>query len=78
MAVMLLPGMKGSPLLIQRKIARTIKLQGSISKGFLKDVFISRKQEEEGEFHNFMMLSLPLRAFCGFRGEAQHQRPPPV
>ncbi|KAL6092055.1 hypothetical protein STEG23_011612, partial [Scotinomys teguina] len=40
MAVMLLPGMKGSllsppissPLLVGRKIARTIKLQESISK----------------------------------------------
>ncbi|KAL6091640.1 hypothetical protein STEG23_002878 [Scotinomys teguina] len=33
MAAMLLPGMKGSPLLVERKIARTIKLQGSIGKG---------------------------------------------
>ncbi|KAL6070477.1 hypothetical protein STEG23_006064 [Scotinomys teguina] len=34
MAVMLLLGMKGSALLVQRKIARTIKLQGSIGKDF--------------------------------------------
>ncbi|KAL6091141.1 hypothetical protein STEG23_028594, partial [Scotinomys teguina] len=33
MAAMLLPGMKGSPLLVWRKIAKTIKLQGSIGKG---------------------------------------------
>ncbi|KAL6031999.1 hypothetical protein STEG23_002248 [Scotinomys teguina] len=45
MTVMLLPGMKGSPLLVWRKITRTIKLQESIGKGFPKDVFISRKQE---------------------------------
>ncbi|KAL6088999.1 hypothetical protein STEG23_009916 [Scotinomys teguina] len=32
MAAMLLPGMKGSLLLVGRKIARTIKFQGSISK----------------------------------------------
>ncbi|KAL6037162.1 hypothetical protein STEG23_023004 [Scotinomys teguina] len=32
MAAMLLLGMKGSPLLVRRKIARTIKLQESISK----------------------------------------------
>ncbi|KAL6085192.1 hypothetical protein STEG23_002438 [Scotinomys teguina] len=32
MAAMLLPGMKGSPLLVWRKIAKTIKLQGSIGK----------------------------------------------
>ncbi|KAL6092578.1 hypothetical protein STEG23_034347, partial [Scotinomys teguina] len=35
MAVMLLPGMKGSPLLVQRKIARTIELQESIDKDIL-------------------------------------------
>ncbi|KAL6059757.1 hypothetical protein STEG23_009679, partial [Scotinomys teguina] len=45
MAAMLLPGMKSLPLLVQRKTARTIELQGSIGKGFPKDVFISRKQE---------------------------------
>ncbi|KAL6030564.1 hypothetical protein STEG23_025684 [Scotinomys teguina] len=33
MAAMLLPGMKGSPLLVWRKIARTIELQESIGKG---------------------------------------------
>ncbi|KAL6034351.1 hypothetical protein STEG23_029737 [Scotinomys teguina] len=33
MAAMLLPGMKGSPLLVWRKISRTIELQESISKG---------------------------------------------
>ncbi|KAL6035026.1 hypothetical protein STEG23_011558 [Scotinomys teguina] len=32
MAAMLLPGMKGSLLLVWRKIAKTIKLQGSIGK----------------------------------------------
>ncbi|KAL6037298.1 hypothetical protein STEG23_032628 [Scotinomys teguina] len=36
MAAMLLPGMKGSPLLVQRKIARTIELQESIGKGMLE------------------------------------------
>ncbi|KAL6038848.1 hypothetical protein STEG23_017075, partial [Scotinomys teguina] len=35
MAAMLLPGMKGSPLLVRRKIARTIKLQGSIGKDLI-------------------------------------------
>ncbi|KAL6038413.1 hypothetical protein STEG23_013307 [Scotinomys teguina] len=45
MAAMLLPGMKSLPLLVRRNIARTIELQESISKGFSKDVFISRKQE---------------------------------
>ncbi|KAL6093189.1 hypothetical protein STEG23_008043 [Scotinomys teguina] len=33
MAVMLLPGMKGSPLLVQRAVTRTIELQESIGKG---------------------------------------------
>ncbi|KAL6055796.1 hypothetical protein STEG23_028756 [Scotinomys teguina] len=33
MAAMLLPGMKVSPLLIWRKIARTIELQENIGKG---------------------------------------------
>ncbi|KAL6091426.1 hypothetical protein STEG23_012590 [Scotinomys teguina] len=33
MAAMLLPGMKGSPLLVRRKIARTIKLQEASAKG---------------------------------------------
>ncbi|KAL6090123.1 hypothetical protein STEG23_000876 [Scotinomys teguina] len=32
MAVMLLPGMKGSPLLVQRTVTRTNVLQGSIGK----------------------------------------------
>ncbi|KAL6038686.1 hypothetical protein STEG23_033121 [Scotinomys teguina] len=32
MAAMLLPGMKGSPLLVRRKIARTMELQESIGK----------------------------------------------
>ncbi|KAL6033822.1 hypothetical protein STEG23_018810 [Scotinomys teguina] len=57
MAAMLLPGMKSSPLLVWRKIARTIKLQESIDKGFPKDVFISRKQEGSWEFENFYALS---------------------
>ncbi|KAL6037322.1 hypothetical protein STEG23_031556, partial [Scotinomys teguina] len=33
MAAMLLQGLKGSPLLVWRKIARTIELQESIGKG---------------------------------------------
>ncbi|KAL6089121.1 hypothetical protein STEG23_008309 [Scotinomys teguina] len=32
-AAMLSPGMKGSPLLVQTTVTRTIELQGSISKG---------------------------------------------
>ncbi|KAL6060459.1 hypothetical protein STEG23_022667 [Scotinomys teguina] len=39
MAAMLLPGMKGSPLLVWRKIVKTIKLQGSISKGQFGEVW---------------------------------------
>ncbi|KAL6051236.1 hypothetical protein STEG23_005924 [Scotinomys teguina] len=39
MAAMLLPGMKGSPLLVRRKIPRTMELQESIGKAFL--VFIA-------------------------------------
>ncbi|KAL6049694.1 hypothetical protein STEG23_021207, partial [Scotinomys teguina] len=39
MAAMLLPGMQGSLLLLGRKIARTIKLQGSIGKEENKDVY---------------------------------------
>ncbi|KAL6048495.1 hypothetical protein STEG23_023262 [Scotinomys teguina] len=39
MAVMLLPGTKGSPLPVRRKIARTIKLQGSIGKGQFGEVW---------------------------------------
>ncbi|KAL6082173.1 hypothetical protein STEG23_027348 [Scotinomys teguina] len=39
MAVMLLPGMKGSPLLVRRKIARTIELQESIGKGQFGEVW---------------------------------------
>ncbi|KAL6033724.1 hypothetical protein STEG23_009122, partial [Scotinomys teguina] len=38
MAAMLLLRMKGSPLLVGRKIARTIKLQGSIGKGQFGEV----------------------------------------
>ncbi|KAL6081327.1 hypothetical protein STEG23_037608, partial [Scotinomys teguina] len=45
--VMLLLGMKVSPLLVRRKITRTIELQESIGKGFPKDAFIPRKQESE-------------------------------
>ncbi|KAL6092057.1 hypothetical protein STEG23_011614 [Scotinomys teguina] len=33
MAAMLLPGMKGSPLLVQRTVTRTFELQESIGKG---------------------------------------------
>ncbi|KAL6038099.1 hypothetical protein STEG23_001148 [Scotinomys teguina] len=39
MAAMLLPGMKGSLLLVWRKIAKTIKLQGSIGKGLFGEVW---------------------------------------
>ncbi|KAL6057356.1 hypothetical protein STEG23_019251 [Scotinomys teguina] len=39
MAAMLLLGMKGSPLLVARKIARAIKLQGSIVKGQFGEVW---------------------------------------
>ncbi|KAL6034833.1 hypothetical protein STEG23_015276, partial [Scotinomys teguina] len=35
MAAMLLPGMKVSPLLVQRTVTRTIKSQESIGKGLL-------------------------------------------
>ncbi|KAL6062501.1 hypothetical protein STEG23_030704, partial [Scotinomys teguina] len=35
MAAMLLPGMKGSPLLVRRKIARTMELQDSIGKAVI-------------------------------------------
>ncbi|KAL6035667.1 hypothetical protein STEG23_036998, partial [Scotinomys teguina] len=38
MAAMLLPGMKVSPLLIWRKIARTIELQENIGKGQFGEV----------------------------------------
>ncbi|KAL6075399.1 hypothetical protein STEG23_005349 [Scotinomys teguina] len=34
MAAMLLPGMKGSPLLVQRTVTRTIVLQETIGKEF--------------------------------------------
>ncbi|KAL6037807.1 hypothetical protein STEG23_009131, partial [Scotinomys teguina] len=33
MAAMLLPGMKGSPLLVQRTVTRTFELQETIGKG---------------------------------------------
>ncbi|KAL6068069.1 hypothetical protein STEG23_001422, partial [Scotinomys teguina] len=46
MAAMLLPGMKGSPLLVWRKIARTIKLQGSIGKGQFGEVWRGKWQGE--------------------------------
>ncbi|KAL6045705.1 hypothetical protein STEG23_007272 [Scotinomys teguina] len=39
MAAMLLPGMKSSPMLVGRKIARTIKLQESIGKGQFGEVW---------------------------------------
>ncbi|KAL6055545.1 hypothetical protein STEG23_020527 [Scotinomys teguina] len=38
MAAMLLPGMKVSPLLVRRKIARTIELQENIGKGQFGEV----------------------------------------
>ncbi|KAL6085783.1 hypothetical protein STEG23_001905, partial [Scotinomys teguina] len=39
MAAMLLPGMKGSPLLVQRTVTRTFELQESIGKGQLCEVW---------------------------------------
>ncbi|KAL6083249.1 hypothetical protein STEG23_014631 [Scotinomys teguina] len=47
MAAMLLPGMKGSLLLVQRKIARTIKLQESIGKGQFGEVWRGKWQGGE-------------------------------
>ncbi|KAL6060421.1 hypothetical protein STEG23_022629 [Scotinomys teguina] len=56
MAVMLLPGMKGSPLLVQRTVTRTIVLQETIGKGTalpngggscaLNHVVITRRQQQ--------------------------------
>ncbi|KAL6030143.1 hypothetical protein STEG23_022006 [Scotinomys teguina] len=39
MAAMLLPGMKVSPLLVQRTVTRTIKLQENIGKGQFGEVW---------------------------------------
>ncbi|KAL6038809.1 hypothetical protein STEG23_030880 [Scotinomys teguina] len=72
MAVMLLPGMKGSPLLVQRTVTRTIVLQESISKGFLKDVFISRKQESSSD--SSRKPGPPFHRF-DFRCNAHHSDP---
>ncbi|KAL6031368.1 hypothetical protein STEG23_007009 [Scotinomys teguina] len=47
MAAMLLPGMKVSPLLVWRKITRTIKLQESIGKE--KNICGSERQTTEEE-----------------------------
>ncbi|KAL6041743.1 hypothetical protein STEG23_002769 [Scotinomys teguina] len=66
MAVMLLPGMKGSPLLVQRTVTRTIVLQETIGKGFPKDVFISRKQELHPQFLEKCLADGGcLRSCCG-------------
>ncbi|KAL6033461.1 hypothetical protein STEG23_020276 [Scotinomys teguina] len=47
MAAMLLPGMKVSPLLVRRKITRTIELQESIGKE--KNICGSERQTTEEE-----------------------------
>ncbi|KAL6032702.1 hypothetical protein STEG23_031899 [Scotinomys teguina] len=47
MAAMLLPGMKSLPLLVQRKFARTIELQGSIGKGQFGKVWQGKWWEGE-------------------------------
>ncbi|KAL6094335.1 hypothetical protein STEG23_024806 [Scotinomys teguina] len=39
MAAMLLPGMKGSPLLVQRTVTRTIVLQETIDKDQFREVW---------------------------------------
>ncbi|KAL6042551.1 hypothetical protein STEG23_023874 [Scotinomys teguina] len=59
MAAMLLPGMKVSPLLVQRTVTRTIKLQGSISKE--KNICGSERQttEEEKEKRNVCREPVP-------------------
>ncbi|KAL6045067.1 hypothetical protein STEG23_033691 [Scotinomys teguina] len=38
MAAMLLPGMKGSPLLVQRTVTRTFELQESIGKAAMGEL----------------------------------------
>ncbi|KAL6082037.1 hypothetical protein STEG23_029422, partial [Scotinomys teguina] len=44
-AAMLLPGMKGSLLLVQRKLARIIELQATISKAHKRKRFHCRKYD---------------------------------
>ncbi|KAL6039425.1 hypothetical protein STEG23_012999 [Scotinomys teguina] len=55
MAAMLLPGMKGSPLLVQRTVTRTIVLQETIGKEF--DLLTSSLPWKSSE------ILLPLRDF---------------
>ncbi|KAL6042582.1 hypothetical protein STEG23_023905 [Scotinomys teguina] len=45
MAAILLPGMKGSPLLVQRTVTRTFQLQESIGKGLMHVVKYSLESE---------------------------------
>ncbi|KAL6079212.1 hypothetical protein STEG23_018366, partial [Scotinomys teguina] len=55
--------MKVSLLLVQRKITRTIVLQERIDKGFLKDVFISRKQEKHSLAQCPLRIMVPFSSF---------------
>ncbi|KAL6037898.1 hypothetical protein STEG23_003991, partial [Scotinomys teguina] len=55
MAVMLLPGMEGSPLLIQRTVTRTFVLQETIGKGFnrrrkiVQPLYLQQEMKERTE-----------------------------
>ncbi|KAL6038005.1 hypothetical protein STEG23_022698 [Scotinomys teguina] len=51
MAAMLLPGMKVSPLLVQRKITRTIELQESIGKGFFLKILTLERDYDLGKLN---------------------------
>ncbi|KAL6063249.1 hypothetical protein STEG23_011704, partial [Scotinomys teguina] len=58
MEAMLLPGMKGSPLLVQRTVTRTFELQESIS----KDICIDTKLNLP--YANVLQSDVPTKSFC--------------
>ncbi|KAL6045053.1 hypothetical protein STEG23_033677, partial [Scotinomys teguina] len=71
MAAMLLPGMKGSPLLVQRKITRTIKLQESIGKAALMEKIVELDSQEE----QMIVIAYPSHMLKRVKGLLSKQAP---
>ncbi|KAL6040009.1 hypothetical protein STEG23_015575 [Scotinomys teguina] len=63
MAAMLLPRMKSSTLLVRRKIARTIKLQGSIGKEQLTSGSLTHPTGSTANFLPRVQLLIELQSF---------------
>ncbi|KAL6083946.1 hypothetical protein STEG23_012174 [Scotinomys teguina] len=68
MTVMLLPGMKVSPLLVWRKIASTIKLQENIGKGKWMELenILSEETQTQKDKHGTAAIYICIYSFIGF------------